>query len=806
MENRSKDIPEQRVSLNKKLTSANWYEPTIDYWIDLAQRTAQPYQKIANESLDIANGDIDPNEYKHIMSPLAKSSDEKVRSLKLTTPMRSTDFISAIRDKSLGEYIELPFPVTVISNSEKAIIRKKNFVKRKLMAYAVERFMSEVNKIKQQAEQQGQEVTEDMFPDSETYVNEVIEEFLNNKADVDAKILKLIRNEVDFEIKRSEAYVNWWMTEQFYTMCGIEGNNVTYDIIPVTEGFPVCQYGENVEDGDAFLYKYRLSYNQMVDEYRDQLSNSDMMLLNHIENATGKNGAVASFGLTYGDFIKAFPNRAGRTDDLAYKNSLSEWTNETVLIHKLFFKSETKVKIVTYIDLDGSQKDIVLPADYKLNPEIGDITFRYDWINVVFEATRIGDTTTGLYIPPRIIPVQLSDRNNPSRCKLPVGGRVGLVKGIKLKPVPIRLKPYQIIDNILVNRIEAEIAKYQSFIEAIPKSALAAMDDSIGKAFYSIKNNSLMIYDDDKLKPQELVNGVRFIVNDSLYNYIKVLMELRDKNKEDAYDTSSVNNDSLGNIDTKSVKGNVEYNIARARLGMVLGVQLFNNALSKDLTKLLEYSKIAWERGKAGHIENKDGKLENFSVNIEEHMESEYGIFVKNSKSSQDKINHYVQLAQAGAQNDMMELAIESVDFDNMPGAKQTLLDAIKAKRDFDREMAEYNRKSASENIQAQVQDKQAQRQHEIQLEQLKQEYETQRESMKLEMQMIIEQMKLAGASSEGNVDSQYLKTLQELQKDKAQELKQLDLKFKERKHKEDLAFKNKQLQTQKEIAKMNKN
>jgi hypothetical protein len=283
-------------------------------------------------------------------------------------------------------------------------------------------------------------------------------------------------------------------------------------------------------------------------------------------------------------------------------------------------------------------------------------------------------------------------------------------------------------------------------------------------------------------------------------------MELRDKNKEDAYDTSSVNNDSLGNIDTKSVKGNVEYNIARARLGMVLGVQLFNNALSKDLTKLLEYSKIAWERGKAGHIENKDGKLENFSVNIEEHMESEYGIFVKNSKSSQDKINHYVQLAQAGAQNDMMELAIESVDFDNMPGAKQTLLDAIKAKRDFDREMAEYNRKSASENIQAQVQDKQAQRQHEIQLEQLKQEYETQRESMKLEMQMIIEQMKLAGASSEGNVDSQYLKTLQELQKDKAQELKQLDLKFKERKHKEDLAFKNKQLQTQKEIAKMNKN
>lgn len=806
MDNRSKDIPEQRVSLNKKLTNSKWYEATIDYWINVAEKTATPYQNVANEAIDIANGDIDVNEYKHIMSPLAKSDNPEVRNLKLTTPMRSTDFISAIRDKSIGEYIELPFPVTVISNSEKAILRKKNFVKRKLMAYAIERFMTKVNEIKQQVKQQGQEVNQDMLPDAEKYVNDVVEEFLNNKADVDAKILKLIRNEVDFETKRSEAYVNWWMTEQFYTMCGIEGNNVTYDIIPVTEGYPVCQHGEMVEDGDAFLYKYRLSYNQMVDEYREQLSNSDIMLLNHVNTANGKNGAVASFGLTYGDFINAFPDRRHKVTEQSYKNSLTEWTNDTVLIHKLFFKSETKVKIVTYIDLDGSHKDIVLPADYTLNTDIGDITFRYDWINVVFEATRIGDTTTGIYIPPRILPVQLNNRNNPSRCKLPVGGRVGIVKGLKLKPVPLRLKTYQILDNILVNRIEAEIAKYQSFIEAIPKSALAAMDNSIAKAFYSIKNNSLMIYDDEKLKPQELVNGVRFIVNDSLYNYIKVLMELRDKNKEDAYDSSSVNNDSLGNIDTKSVKGNVEYNIARARLGMVLGVQLFNTALSRDLTKLLEYSKIAWERGKAGPIENKDGKLENFTVNVDEHLESEYGIFVKNSKSSQDKINHYLQLAQAGAQNDMMELAIESVDFDNMPGAKQTLLDAIKAKRDFDREMAEYNRKSAEQNIQAQMQDKQAQRQHEMQLEQMKQEYETQRESMKIEMDMIVEQMKLANGGTGGEIDDSYLKTLQELQKEKTQELKRLDLKFKERKHKEDLAFKKQQLSSQEKIAKMNKN
>lgn len=809
MENRQTDIPKQRVSLSTKLTSSDWYEKTIDYWIDTATKTSTEYHRVANESIDAANGEIVASDYTHIISPLSKSQDPEVRNLKLTTPIRSTDFISSIRDKSIGEYLELPFPISVISNSEKAILRKKNFVKRKLMAFATQKFMAKVQEIQQQAQQQSQQTgqpVEPELPDAETYINEVIEEYLNNKADVDSKILKLIKAEVDFEAKRAAAYVNWWLTEQFYTICGIEGDSVRYEVIPALEAFTVAGHGESIEDSDAFVHKYKISFNRFIDEFRDLVTAKDLSYLRHIEDARGK-GGYTKFGLTFGDFVKLYPEREGKVVYKNYKDSLSKWSQDEVMINRVFFKSETKVKIVSYVDLDGSVNEVVLPADYKLNPSIGDITFRYDWINVVFEAYRIGDSDVGIYIPPRVIPVQMNDRNNYSRCKLPVGGRVGLVKGLSLKPVPLRLKPYQIIDNILVNRIEAEIAKYQSFIEAIPKSALAAMDNSIGKAFYSIKNNSLMIYDDDKLKPQELVNGVRFIVNDSLYNYIRVLMELRDKNKEDAYDAGSVNNDSLGNIDTRATKGNVEYNIARARLGMVLAVQLFNETLAKDLTKLIEYSKIAWEKGKAGPVEDKGGRLINFSVNVEEHMESEYGIFVKNSKASQDKINHYLQIAQAGAQNDMMELAIESVDFDNMPGAKQTLLDAVKAKRDFDREMAEYNRKSASENIQAQMQERQAQREHEMQLEMMKQEYESQRQMAKLEMEMIVAQMKTAMQGSDGtDVDDTYLNTLKELQAEKKQQLELMKQEFQERKHKEDLAFKNKQLKTQERIAKMNKN
>lgn len=812
MDNRNKNIPEQRVTLNKKLTNSDWYESTINYWIDTATKTSVPYHKTANESIDAASGNINSADYKHIVSPLSNSSNPDVRNLKLTTPIRSTDFISGIRDKSIGEYLELPFPVSVISNSEKAILRKKNFVKRKMMAFATQKFINTVQEIQQQAQQQAQQTgqppqeVQPELPDAETYISEVIEEYLNNKADVDSKILKLIKSEVDFESKRSAAYVNWWLTEQFYTICGIEGNNVAYEVIPVMEGFTVAGHGENVEDSEAFVHKYKISFSRFIDDFRHLVTDKDMRYLREIEDAKGK-GGFTKFGLTYNDFLQLYPNRSSDIKYNTFKDSMSKWGQDQVMINRVFFKSETKVKIVTFVDLDGAVKELVLPADYKLNPSIGDMSFKYDWINVVFEAYRIGDAEVGIYIPPRVIPIQMNDRNNPSKCKLPVGGKVGIVKGLPLKPIPMRLKPYQIIDNILVNRIEAEIAKYQSFIEAIPKSALAAMDSSIGKAFYSIKNNSLMIYDDDKLKPQELVNGVRFIVNDSLYNYIRVLTELRDKNKQDAYDAGSVNNDSLGNIDTRATKGNVEYNIARARLGMVLAVQTFNDTMAKDLTKLLEYSKIAWEKGKAGAVESSEGKLINFSVDVDEHLESEYGIFVKNSKASQDKINHYLQIAQAGAQNDMMELAIESVDFDNMPGAKQTLLNAIKSKRDFDREMAEYNRKSASENIQAQMQEKQAQREHESQLEMMKQEYESQREMTKLEMQMIIEQMKVASStSSSSGADDMYINTLKELKEEKKVELEKLKQSFQERKHSETLEFRKQQLKSQEKIAKMNKN
>jgi len=798
------ELPSQRVSLMTKTKDANWYESTIDYWINTAISLSAPYHNLATQALDIANGVINNLDYSHVITPLKSSTDPELRDLKLSTPIRTTNFVSSIRDKSIGEYIELPFPITVISNSEKAILEKKNFVKQKVLKLAVDKLLATIDKLQKEAEATG---TEPTLPDTETFVNNVVETYLNKKADRDSKILKLIKNEVEFDDKRTEAYLNWWMTNQVYTMCGIEGNSVEYEIIPVMEGFPVAQYGQNIEDSQAFLHRYKLQYSTFIDEFRDLLSEEDKALLRGVDSVKGKGASTTSFGITYGEFMKMYPQRKDKLSFQNYQSSLDSWNHDEIYINRLFFKSETKVKIVTYVDLDGSQKEIPLPADYKLNTSIGDITYRYDWINVVFEAYRIGDQSTGIYIPPRVIPVQLNDRNNLSKCKLPVGGKVGIAKGMALLPIPIRLSSYQIIDNILVNRIESEVAKYQSYIAAIPKSALVSMDNNIGKAYYSIKNNSLLIYDDSKLSPKELAEGVRFISNDGLYNYINILIQLRDKNKQDAYAAASVNEDALGNIDTRATKGNVEYNIARARLGMVLSVQTFNNIMARDLTKLLEYSKIAWDKGKCGPVEDKKGKLLNFVVDVDEHLESEYGIFVKNSSAAQDKINHYLAIAQSAAQNDMMELAIESVDFDNMPGAKQTLLDAIDAKRNFDKEMAEYNHRSAQESTQALMQDKEIARQHESQLEQMKQEYETNRMLAEMEYKLMIEQMKLqAGTVTEGGEVDIYDKQIKQLTDAKKQQLAEMKQEFEKRKHSETLAFKKQQLATQERIAKMNKN
>jgi hypothetical protein len=104
-------LPNQTVSDTSKMKE-DWYVPTYDYWIEkcISLRNSSDLQTRINA----ANGQIDFGTLDYLLKPFnIESSDLEDLNAKYPYKIRNTNIITPIVEKSVGEYIELPYKVTV---------------------------------------------------------------------------------------------------------------------------------------------------------------------------------------------------------------------------------------------------------------------------------------------------------------------------------------------------------------------------------------------------------------------------------------------------------------------------------------------------------------------------------------------------------------------------------------------------------------------------------------------------------------------------------------------------------------------
>lgn len=713
-------LPDQRVSETEKL-KAKWYIQNADYWIQLA--LGQNDKTITQKFIDAANGLVDKSTYEYVL----KNYVDKVGDdAKLYGEIRDVDFLTPIKERYMGEFINMFANYQVFNNDPSATLERNQYLAKRVMEYCNQQIINELNK-------HGMQTNQPTIPQEkiEDVINDVLDNWIDDITITTQKRLELINSIVEAKDKYQAAYFYWWACEEVYTYREVYKDDIYLHVVSPLEYYRVDSGNRYVEDDDAGVRIYNMTIPQIIDRFRDELTDKEIEYLKTIYRTSNQYDGDERI-----EFIKSLEDFAERkavlqTDNDILKSESSYW-KENIKIYHYVWKTEIKQGILKHIDQWGGISETIVDSTYEFDESLGDISIDWEWVNQVWEGWRIGGQHSGIYIKPRPILVQRERFNNYSDVKLPYNGIIGLNKDNIRNPIPFRILPYLALYRIYTLQQERAINKFKSWL-LFPESILADSDSMSTEERLAIANKDGFLPFNDAEVTTGAIQSIREIATGALTNYITMLDNLKQSLKAEAWETANMNNARFGNTRDYGGKAVNENNYAQALMGSVWSLECFNLFRERDYIANIDYSKFAWIDGKRGsYIDPTTNLVKIVELDGVSDFASNIGIYIRNNSEVQQKLNTMKELAFSASQNGDIEIAIEAITDNNLTSIGKNIKKAVEAKREYELQLQ-----------QAQQQAQQQTEQIISQREAAKQQFEADQKAMDRDHELNIEKMKI---------------------------------------------------------------
>lgn len=714
------ELPDQRVS-DKVKQQAKWYIQNADYWISLA--LGQNDKTITQKFLDAANGLVDKSTYEYVLKNYV---DKLGDSAKLYGEIRDVDFLTPIKERYMGEFINMFANYQVFNNDPSATLERNQYLAKRVMEYCNQQIINELNK-------NGFPTNQESIPQGkiEDVINEVLDNWIDDITITTQKRLELINSVVEAKDKYQQAYFYWWACEEVYTYREVYKDDVYLQVVSPLEYYRVDSGNRYVEDDDAGLRVYTMTIPQIIDRFRDEITDKEIQYLKTIYRSASPYDSDERIS-----FIKSLEDFAERksvlsTTDEFLKQESNHW-QQAVKIYHYVWKTEVKQGILTHIDQMGNIVETIVDTTYEFDAAFGDISLEWEWVNQVWEGWRIGGQHSGVYIKPRPILVQRERFNDTSCCKLPYNGIVGLNKDNLRNPIPFRVLPYLALYRIYTLQQERAINKFKSWL-LFPESILADSDAMSTEDRLAIANKDGLFPFNDTEVTAGATQSIREIATGSLNNYIQTLDGLKQNLKAEAWEAANMNNARFGNTKDYGGKAVTENNYAQALMGSVWSLECFNLFRERDYVANIDYSKFAWIDGKRGsYVDPTTNQVKIVDLDGVSDFASNIGIYIRNNSDVQQKLNMMKELAFSASQNGDIDIAIEAITDNNLISIGKNIKKALEAKREYEMQLQ-----------QAQQQAQQQTEQIISQREAAKQQFEAEQKALDREHEVAVEQMKI---------------------------------------------------------------
>lgn len=675
------NLPDQRVSFNNKL-KPEWYIPTANYIIEEAFASCDKSKTL--KFLQAANAIVDKSTYDYVMKNYIDIVGDNAQ---LYAEIRDVDFLTPIKERYMGEFINLFNNYQIINASPDAILKRNKDVSQKVMNWINQEVINELNKRYQESGGRDgvqtnqptieQEEIDKLIKDNqEKWIDEVVENSVNR-----IEFFNLLQNAKE---KYIQAYFYWWSCEEVYSYRTIEDDDVSFEIISPLEYYRVHSGERYVEDDDMGMRYFQLTIPQIKERFRDIISDKEIKYLEDLY--------ASSSGLNKDRFlgrIRSSVEDWSVRDTIINYTKLSEFkpylglNNKMVDCFHYVWKTEVKVGYLTYTDIDGQIKSNVVDETYEIDTTLGDIEIKWDWIQQVWEGYRFGGILEGIYTKPSAIPCQREHFGNLSNVKLPYNGIVGLINENFRNPIPYRLIPYLALYRIYTLQQERAIHKFKSWL-ILPESLFSDSTQMTSEARIAAANKDSVYFYDDSDANANVLQNIREVANTALNNYIQNLEGLKNNIKNEVYELSNMNSSRLGQARDYTGKAVMEQNYANALAGSVWLLDVFNNFRERDYLANLDYTKWAWIGGKSGsYVNSTNGEVVTFDLDGTSDFSTNIGIFMKNSYQTNAMLEQMKQYAFAAAQNGELSIALEAITNQNVISLKNNIEKAVNANREY---------------------------------------------------------------------------------------------------------------------------
>ena len=695
---REYDFPRQRVS-NAEKNKPEWYAGCCDWIIAQGQniRNSSDLEK----KYRVLKGDIPSEFYKKILNPYNATNEKYTR---FPATMRNYDIMKGVIRRYVSEYIKNPHDFIVGANNPEVVLARNSKLRQELAFIVQEQIAAKIQESYANWVNQGND-PQQFNPQEQFNIEEFITDF-NEKYidDISAQgqeILNVIRDITEDKLIYSRAYFEWVTFGECYTYTDVIGEKIIKRVVSLRDAFPVPNDNMFVEDYDMFAERRKLTYQQIIDEFDEYLTDVDRKFLEDYYALNGHPTTPLDFA-TYERFYPDICSRFNKEDRAFFSKEPSmirDLNSNLYDVWHVVWRGEIRRCIVTYQNQAGFISTRMEEDNYELNFDIGDISMEYIYVPQVYESTRIGCRQYAIY--PYKARAIAYNRNG----KLPYNGMNELFPGFGKFSILDIVTPFQVFYNIVAYHREMVLAKNKLNVLMIAKSLLGKVPED---TIYKMIADGVLYIDDSEDQGMLRAQQVRFLQN-NIGDYLTQLTNLLADIENTAKMQVDMTPQRYGDIANSAGKGTTQEAIVRGSMGSVIIEYMMDSMRERDYARDMDYSKFAWIDGLDTSYRDDENNLKYVSVDIDKHIYADYVIKAKNSIKEQEKLDQLKQFAFSAAQNGDLTAAVAAIQGDNVAAI-------VKLINRFNDE------KTAHENELKQL---------DQQLEQMKQEFELQKIQMK---------------------------------------------------------------------------
>jgi hypothetical protein len=744
-----------------------------------------------------AEGIIDINTYSYVLNPW-NSNNDKLRNF--PAKLRNYPIIKPVINFFLGEHQQKNRKCTVVAKPANGDSAKKKSKMDFMAQYIAQDFVNNLNQMGMETGVPSVEI-----PGYDSLNKKFDLDYDDFRAKIGQEALDYIRYNVDFTDVEMQLFYDWLVIGRFVTYKDILNGDVYYEACDPRD---IRVYGltksKMIEDAEGVIYERWISPTHLLTLLHDEIQASPDKKDIYEFLARYMNEAPDTAGnITYNNL-----NLDENFDHGKYIRIQDGNTSKGLIrLQHVAFKTLKEVATLTYEE-NGETLVREVSLDYKLDKAAGDKHLDKHLVNTVYENYVIDEQ---FYLGGGELPVQRHNMVKLAEVKLPYNGTHLGYRNSTIESITKIGLDFQVLTNIFMFRFEMSVAKAKDKLLAWPLGLIPDGPDwNEEKWMYHAFGTGVAFYDEQSDKAIAAIQGIKTLdmsLGDHLYRMWEFTTGIRDK----YWEVIGMNRQRFGGSFASDGKGTNEQAILQSSIISADMSRQFDKGIEKDNQGLIDYAKIAFSKGKKGTYILSDASLAFLDLQGDDllnFMETEYGIFAKNSNEELEAVKAAKQNAQALIQNGLPADSITAVMFSNSTAQIQEIVnEGVRKEREFQQQMEQQKSQMQQQAAQLAAQVQESKNQTDIAVAQIQAKAKVDAANIQANANLMDVYNQTIDEANEFEQLEQTTANNDKLQNDLRKQA------FNERVHndnvrlkEEDQLMKQKQLETQKQIAKMNKN